>query len=172
MNRRILRKFFKVLLILMAATIFSFSLSKPAFAARQKKAKAKAIKPSVVELEKRQAMLKAAQEKLNYTAWQVRFMSIGEKKKESFNDELSFIDNKFASKKMLREGFSATSVTLSLKGENIVVWETMQTDAKGNMAFWKGEIEGERMRGVLSRQPEDKPVADYTFVSVSKEEIQ
>lgn len=171
MDKRFLRNFFKVLLILMVFVIFSVSLIKPAFAARQKKAKTKATEPSIVDFEKKQAMLKQAQEKLNNTAWQVRLMRIGEEKKEGFKDELSFVNNKFASKKFLKEGFSATNFTLNLKGENLIIWETMQTGPNNDLANWRGEIEGEVMRGVLSLHPQKGEVKDYSFVSIGKETI-
>lgn len=172
MDKRFLKNFFRVFLILMAFVIFSVSLLKPAFAARQKKAKKKAEVPTVTQTQKKQELLKQAEEKLNNTAWQAQFTRISAAtKKETYKDELEFIDKKFASRKLSKEGFSATSFTLNLKGENIIIWETMQTDAKGNLAFWKGEMEGERMRGVLSRQLKDKAAIDYTFVSISKEAI-
>lgn len=165
-----------LMIVLMMLVIFSASLVEPAFAARQKKEKKvkkkEVIKPAVVEVEKKQTLLKEKQEKLNNTIWQVRFIRIGEeKKKESFEDELEFIDHKFTSKKMLKEGFSATNITFNLKGENIVIWETMQTGPNNDLVFWKGEIESEVMRGVLSLQPQTGEVKDYSFVSISKEII-
>lgn len=171
MDKQFLRGFFRMFLIVMVSVIFSVSLIDPAFAARKKKETKKIKETPVEKIQKKQEALKQAQEKINNTVWQVRFMRIGGEKKEGFEDELSFVDNKFGSKKFLEDGFSPTSFTLNLKGENIIIWETMQTDAEGNLALWKGEIEGEFMRGVLSLQPQKGQVKDYSFVSMSKETI-
>jgi len=163
-------RFWQKIFIISIITICILSLQFSSAETKTKKKK-KETTATKIEAAKKEEKLKQAQEKINDTAWQVRLMRIGEGKKETYNDELCFVDNKFESKKMLKDGFSETNVTLSLKGENIVVWETMQTDAKGNLAFWKGEIEGEVMRGVLSLQPQKGAVKDYSFVSISKETI-
>ena len=168
MKKTELRKILSVFIVAVCLVALQFSAAE----ARTKKKKGKESITPKIEAVKKGEMLKQAAEKLNNTQWQIKLVQITTaEKKETLRDTLRFIDNKVESKALLSEGLLATSYTLSLKGENIVIWETMQTDAKGNLAFWKGEIEGERMRGVLSRQPKDKPAADYTFVSISKETI-
>ena len=172
MKKILFRKFFRIWLVLTFLLVFIWSLTECAFAARKKKDTKKIKETPLVVDQKKQELLKQAQEKLDNAQWQIELIQITvANKKERIKDTLRFVDNKVKSEKLLSEGFPATSYTLSLKGANIVIWETMQTDAKGNLAFWKGEIEGERMRGVLSRQPKDKAAVDYTFVSISKETI-
>ncbi len=166
MKKTGLRKILSVFLV----TICLLSLYSSAEAKAKKKKKETAVPK--IEAVKKEERLKQAAEKLNNTQWVIRLIKIPAEIRRSFTEDvLRFAENKIESKLLAKEGFTPTSYSLSLKGENMVIWETMQTDAKGNLAFWKGEMEGERMRGVLSRQPKDKPATDYTFVSISKETI-
>lgn len=160
----------KIFIVFMA-TICLLSLYGSAEAKAKKKNK-KTAEPKIEAVKKEQLLKQAAAEKLGNTRWQIKITQIAAaKKKGSLKDALRFLNNKVKSESLSREGFPATSYTLSLKGENIVIWETMQTDAKGNLAFWRGEIEGEKIQGVLSRHPKDKAATDYSFVSISKETI-
>ena len=47
----------------------------------------------------------------------------------------------------------------------------MQTSEKKGLTFWKGELENDKMRGVLSRHIDEKTIKDYTFYSTAKEMI-
>ena len=170
--------FRKVILILMVA-FGSFSLASVTLArAKKKNAEKKSeiqeikVQNDVQKNAQNNVLIQQAQEKLNNSQWQIKlFQLTPSEKNEVSMDTLKFSDNKVVSAKLLSKGFSATSYALSLKGENIVIWETMQTNLYQDMVLFKGEIEGEMMRGVLSQQPKNKPVTDYSFVSISRESI-
>lgn len=163
----------RVFVILMGVMFLVFSSSSVTLAARKDKSKQSKTTKSAQEAEavKKREKIKEAQTKLNNTLWQVRLTQItANKKKELLKDVLRFQENKVSSKKFSAEGFLPTNYTLTLKGENIIVWETMQESAKNGMVFWKGEIEADNMRGVLSWQKNNKVFKEYDFVSTRKEE--
>lgn len=166
MKKAELRKILSVFIVAVCLVALQFSAAE----ARTKKKKGKESITPKIETVKKEEILKQAAEKLNNTQWSIKLIKIpAEIRRSSDEDTLLFTEGKVESKLLTKEGFTPTSYSLNLKGENMVIWETMQTDAKGNMAFWKGEIEGDKMRGVLSRQPKDKPSQDFTFVSLKKE---
>ncbi len=80
-------------------------------------------------------------------------------------DTLSFEDGRFNSNNMKQEGFLATNYTKNVHANGKVVWETMQSNAKGSTVSWRGEWDGEKMSGVLSRRYPDGRVRDFSFVS-------
>jgi hypothetical protein len=145
-----------------------------------KAAEEKEAKERVVAQEKMRKLVQAAKEKLNDTAWQIDLresMSTaseksGRAKKSSSleKDTLSFRDNKIESSSLISNGFTPTNFTVRLKGKNndIIVWETMQTSADKGVAFWRGEIDNDTMRGVLSWQLDEQNKQDYSFVSAQK----
>jgi hypothetical protein len=127
--------------------------------------------PTAEEMEKRKNMIKAAKEKLNNLVWHIEVAQMtSEPQKETYKDTLRFTDNKVASEHLASDDFPSTNYTVSMSGENVVVWETMQTSEKKGLAFWKGEVEGGVMRGVLSRHFDEKSVRDYSFSSVGPSE--
>lgn len=173
-------KKYKLANILTMALIFSFAFSfnsenaiaKSRGKERQKpKEKIQAEKKSAAQDER--ALLEKIKKSLNNTEWQIQLREISaSEKKKIFKDTLHFSNDRIGSVALSKEGFIPTSYTLSLKGENIFVWETMQTDADNNLALWKGEIENDLMRGVLSRRKEGMFTGeDYSFVSTAKEAL-
>ena len=128
--------------------------------------------PTPEEMEKRKNMIKAAKEKLDNLVWHIEVAQMtSEPQKETYKDTLRFSDNKVGSEHLSSDDFPSTNYTVSMGGENIVVWETMQTSEKKGLAFWKGEVEGGVMRGVLSRHFDEKTVRDYSFSSVGPAEV-
>ena len=117
--------------------------------------------------QKRKEAINAAKNELNNTSWKIVLNNMATKAHSE--DVLDFSGNKIESKDMSKKGFSASNFTISVENENIVVWETMQTSEKEGLAFWRAEVEGGVMRGVLSRHLKDKTTEDYTFFSTSKE---
>jgi len=119
--------------------------------------------------------VKEAEKELNNTKWQISLTQITQaEKKEKLTDTLRFKDDKVEMESLTSQGFPASGFTITIKGDdnNVIVWETMQVSEKKGLAFWKGEIEEGRMRGVLSRHLDEKTVKDYSFYSTAKEMIQ
>ena len=100
--------------------------------------------------------------------WRIKLNLIGGEKKYSIDDVISFKNNRVVSANISKEGFHASKYTkTNLKNGNIR-WETIQINSKRETANWRGEWDGELMRGVLSRKFSDGSVKDFSFVSVSK----
>lgn len=118
------------------------------------------------EAQKKREMIEAIKKRLDYTDWEIELGEMGNGSKKKIRDIVHFKDGKVEAETLVAEGFMPTNYTLTLKKDNIVVWETMQSSEKAGLAFWRGEIEGSRMRGVLSRHFSEKKVIDYSFVTV------
>ena len=124
------------------------------------------------ELQRKRDIIAAKKEALNETEWDVDMTAMsGEAKGTVTKDTIVFTDNKVSSKKLSAQGFLPTNYTLSLKDEDKVIWETMQT-GEGQLVFFRGEISQDLsgMAGVISFQ---KPGSseDYSFQSTAKRKI-
>lgn len=130
--------------------------------------------PSVswaLDAAKQQELLNKKKTELNGHEWDIKLSSTVDPKKVTGTDTLIFKDMKFESKAMTAKGYNSTNYTISLQdGGGPTVWETMQSDDKGNSVFWRGEWEGEAMRGVMSKQAGGKS-DDYYFSSVSSKAV-
>lgn len=108
---------------------------------------------------------------LNGHEWQVKVVPAANPKGgDSSEDTLIFKDMKFESTKMTAKGFPSTNYTITLQEGGPSVFETMQSDDKGAVINWRGEWEGERMNGVMSKQSEGKS-EDFYFSSLSSKAI-
>ncbi len=98
-----------------------------------------------------QELLAAKKAELNGHEWDINLTSAADKSK-SDTDTLVFKEMKFDSKAMTSQGFNSTNYTISLQEGGPTVWETMQSTESGNPVFWRGEWEGDSMKGVMSKQ--------------------
>lgn len=126
----------------------------------------------LADKEKMKELREKKRSQLNNTLWNIEVSPIagGEKKTK---DVLRFENNRFSSEKYSKAGFNPTNYTLTLKEEDVTVFETMQTGEKGEIIFWRGEVTSDlqKIRGVLSHQKEPGKSEDFSFVSVSREAI-
>jgi len=163
-----------------AVAIFTFSIMTAGFAAEpvDKAQEAARKKASEAEMkrqqeerkraEERSKIAQAARDKLNYATWDIHLTQMtANPKKDVFDDKVVFEANKVRSEKLSSQGFGATNYTVTLSGDTIV-WETMQSSGDKGIAFWKGEINGDAMSGVMSRHLPDTTIKDYTFISMAK----
>lgn len=103
---------------------------------------------------------------LNGTAWQVElvparaFANAG-----PISDQLLFENGRVASGFLASQGFPQTNYSLTVEENGSVTWETMQTSGSGEIASWRGEWRGDRMRGVFSRQSATGGIEEYNFVA-------
>ena len=96
---------------------------------------------------------------LNATIWELVLTPDGGGKKES--DTLTFTDRTVTSKRLSKEGYGGSNYSVRLDGE-MEVWETMQTK-QGGMAFWRGDLYGDKMGGALSQQPKEGEPVNFSF---------
>ena len=109
---------------------------------------------------------------LNGHEWEMKLLPAADPKNGTpLTDTLVFKDMKFESKAMTEKGYKTTNYTISLQDGGPSVWETMQSADSGPSIFWRGEWEGESMKGVMSKQNADGKNEDYYFSSVSSKVV-
>ena len=113
---------------------------------------------------------KKAKEKLGAREWTVYLISKAAKKTKQEADILTFSEGKLTSKNLSAKGYLSSNYTVTIQDDNTVVWETMQSTEKGDMAFWRGELRDETMRGILSLHPEKGEAQDSSFTNKISEE--
>jgi hypothetical protein len=99
-------------------------------------------------------------ERLEGSTWAVEMRPMAGDGKPS-KDTLTFKDRQLTSSQLSKEGYGSSNFSLRAEGE-AVIWETMQSK-EGAAAFWRGEVMGETVRGVLSKKVGEGPSADYSF---------
>jgi len=98
---------------------------------------------------------------LNSTEWNIKLTSMSGD--DSYDDTLHFTAGKFTSRFLNQKGFSATNFTVVQEGKKII-WETFQSSGDDS-ASWRGEVEADKMRGILSLRTRDE-AQDFSFISI------
>lgn len=141
----------------------------------QGKAETQAPLPEIDKKKEEELKAKAeaqqkAKETLNKQKWTINLtLSTGQKKKTK-TDTLTFSDGKVSSEELSSEGYSTSNYTLTIQDGGTIVWETMQSNEKVGLAFWRGELRGKIMSGILSLHPHKGEAQDFYFISVTEEE--
>jgi hypothetical protein len=117
------------------------------------------------------AARKAAEEKARVTLgakeWNIEAKSTDSaSKSKPWSDVLNLSDGKLVSKYLAEKGFVSSNITVTVDG-GVIVWETMQRSDKAEIAFWRGELVGSSMSGVVSLKPEKGETEEFSFVSVT-----
>jgi hypothetical protein len=102
--------------------------------------------------------------KLNNTEWAISVKPSGEKGKVEA-DVISFVEGKMISKNMRNAGFNDAEVNVRIGEEGLVIWETMQSDGKGDFAFWRGDIENGKMKGMMTKEDKRGIISNFSFAS-------
>jgi hypothetical protein len=103
-----------------------------------------------------------AQTELSGT-WEIELTPMSGEK-PPFKEVLQFERGKVTAERLASDGYPSSSFTLTVGGDGIPVWETMQTKAEEGVVFWRGELRGEIMTGILSKHSLDGATEDYNFV--------
>ncbi len=101
---------------------------------------------------------------LDGTQWDVEIVPLGggEKAKPK-KDTLSFKGRQLSSAWLSKEGYPDSNFSLTIGDDGTVIWETMQTKEGAGVVFWRGELSGSRVQGVLSKRPVEGASEDYSF---------
>ncbi|MCX7661922.1 MAG: hypothetical protein N2Z79_04480 [Candidatus Omnitrophica bacterium] len=167
-----MRQEIKVLLVL--GLILVFSSDAWAIFGKKKKEEAKPVTPetvtpstpvitSPVSLAERKEKEEQAKKKLSMKEWVIYLTPMAGKVAKAKTDILNFNEGKFNSQNLSQKGYPSSNITLTIQDNGVIVWETMQTAESGDVAFWRGELEGEVMRGVVSIHPLNAENEDYSF---------
>ncbi|MFH1752926.1 MAG: transposase [Candidatus Omnitrophota bacterium] len=115
----------------------------------------------------RNAAIEMARELEGYS-WNIRLRQIGGPRAAFANtDTVSFKESRVGSDNLKKEGFAESNYSKREIRNGKVVWETIQKNACGETASWRGEWDGATMKGVLSRRSQDGVSRDFSFVAVS-----
>jgi hypothetical protein len=80
-------------------------------------------------------------------------------------DILTFTDVSIGSEYFAEKGFGGSNYSLSANDDGMGVWETMQRNDKGDIAFWRGEVKGTWMRGTIGLQLKKGKMQEFTFTT-------
>ena len=106
---------------------------------------------------------------LNDTRIEVAVRSLaGSSDHAAQQDVLEFREGKLHSRALGDQGFAPSKYTMSRREDGIVVWETAQADKTGTIVYWRGEWDGQAMRGIVTRHAPGKAQASYTFVGMAR----
>ena len=101
---------------------------------------------------------------LNGTAWEIQLVPMpGEPSKRPLKDVLKFQGGTVTAERLASDGHPASNYTLTVGDDGIPVWETMQTVEGKGVVFWRGEVYGDRMSGILSKHPLEGAAQDFSF---------
>jgi hypothetical protein len=155
--------------IILAVIILVFLVGTIDLTLAAQKQREKKVTPPVqtVSLTERREAETTAKEVLSAKEWTIYLTPAGVKKAKSETDVLTFAEGKLTSKNLSTKGYPTSNITVTVQDNGTIIWETMQTKENGDMAFWRGELEGEAMRGVLSLQPVKGTTQDFSFNNVA-----
>jgi len=150
-------------ILILVLILFSVS---SASAFWEKKSPVKPAKKAVVISKETKAVDFAPQAALSAKTWLVYLKIIGSKDSNLDTDILSFSDNLFSSKNLGSKGFSAVSYNVQKTDDGAIQWEVMQAAKDSSLAFWKGELKADVLRGILSLQAKGADLIDYEFSTI------
>ena len=103
--------------------------------------------------------------RLNGTQWAIELTPMsGQKPKRPMKDTLRFEQGQITSEQLSTTGYSTSNYTLTVGDDGVPVWETMQTSKAKGVVFWRGELHGDTMRGILSEHPLEGTAQDHSFI--------
>ena len=102
------------------------------------------------------------QAQLNGTTWSLDLAASGQGKK-SPKDTVTFEDGKVSSARLSKAGYGQSNYTLTIGDDGVAVWETMQSQDGKGVVFWRGELHGSAMRGIVSEHPTEGENNDWSF---------
>lgn len=103
------------------------------------------------------------------TVWEVEIFTANQDgTTQPIKDKIWFNGKSFASHYFSSQGFRPSNYTVKVRENGAISWETMQRNPKGEVISWRGDLEGNRMAGVMNYQTDGSNTQDYSFMSNSK----
>jgi hypothetical protein len=158
---------FLLLSLILAAS--SFAQQAKAKSARQQKIEEerRAREEAERAAKRREMEKKIKQDLQQLKEWVVYLIPTGSNpaKQPIKKDILTFTDISVSSEYLAERKFGSSNYALSANDDGLGVWETMQRNDKGDVAFWKGEVRDTAMRGALGLQPKKGQMQEFTFTT-------
>ena len=99
---------------------------------------------------------------LDGTQWTLQLIPNSVKAKPQ-QDTITFDVNTVASDRLGQSGYGSSNYSLTIGGNKVATWETMQSDEKDGVVFWRGEFDGSMVRGIVTERLAKGRSEDYTF---------
>ena len=112
---------------------------------------------------KPQTPAEKVKEQMNGTRWSLQLSLLSGEKSSPQKETVSFAENKVTAEQLAKSGFSSSNYTLTVGEDGMPVWETMMQKEGTGVVFWRGEVHGSTMRGVLSKHPLEGANEDFSF---------
>lgn len=101
-------------------------------------------------------------------AWRIRLTPIGAAAGSGNDDIIFFKNHQVSSNNLVGEGFPVSNYSRKEGKGGVITWETMQTNAGGDTANWRGDWDGRTMKGILRRHSFAGAIRDYSFTSTGE----
>ena len=102
-------------------------------------------------------------------SWNIELRQTGTQGTETIiSDKIMFKDNKVNSAYLISMGFNTTNYSMRVSRSGVVSWETIQRDGKGSIAKWRGDWDGDTMRGIMVLDSAGKKPQNFSFISVDE----
>ncbi len=99
---------------------------------------------------------------LDGTAWQIEMISVsGQNSLKTMTDTIHFENGKVYTEELKKRGFAATNFSVSKGQGGLTTWETVQSNVSGETVSWRGDWQGDAMKGVMSSSAQ----GDFSFYS-------
>ena len=102
---------------------------------------------------------------LTGTRWALQLTPLSGEGGKPQKDTVIFDGKQVSSERLTKAGFPLSNYTLTVGEDGVAIWETMQTKEGEGVAFWRGELRGSTMRGVLSKHPTEGQPEDFSFTA-------
>ena len=103
-------------------------------------------------------------EHLNGTRWDVEWRPLyGNDSAEPLRDILTFQDGTMRSQLLTPDEFQPGRFTVTIDEHAAPTWEAAQSSQRVGVVLWRGELQGDQMHGVVSKEPVEGDSADFLF---------
>jgi len=104
---------------------------------------------------------------LDGTAWRIDQVALpAGVSGEILHDTLHFAEGLFWSERATELGYKPARYTMLVRPGNVTTWEALQADGRGNVMTWRGDWQGDVMKGVQRLAPAGKQPQVFSFYSV------
>ncbi len=102
-------------------------------------------------------------------SWRIKLTQIGGPKVSyKAADIITITQTHISSANLTKEGYSQSRYSKRELPNGTVIWETIQTNDKGDRASWRGEWNTKVMKGILRKSLSGGIVLDFSFESVGE----
>lgn len=131
--------------------VFSWTVGGMALAKEEPAAPNAAPQAPVVSKSPDEKKREALRAQLDGTSWALELRP--EAAGKTRQDTVTFKGRTVSSEWLTKSGYGSSNYSVRVEDDGLVVWETMQSKEGEGLAFWRGEIQGAQMSGLLSKQP-------------------